>query len=188
MGIKRQGGGCGRGKGVADELPGLVEILVGADAELVDASPVADFPAGVLGLIELLQESGNPVQVAEPDRIPFEELVEKMTVRKLTHLHGVIDYLAFLAEAVVPVVFRDRNDPEVGAGREPAVEGDFPFAEMLAFRRGGKVEETKVDGLLHLVHERRRDEDERGMCLHQPHALRPGRQGGGIRRADASAS
>ena len=158
---------------MADELPGLAEILVGADAEMVNAPPVADFPGGLLGLIKLLQESGNPVQVAGADLVPFEELIEKMAVRKLTHLHGIFHHRAFLAESIVPLVLRDRNDSEVGAGREPAVEGDFAFAEMQAFRGGGKVEETKVDGLFHLVDERRSDDDERGMGLHQAHPLRP---------------
>ena len=53
VGVEGQGGRCRGRKGVADELTGLAEILVGADAEMVDAAPVADFPGRLLGLVKV---------------------------------------------------------------------------------------------------------------------------------------
>ena len=160
------------GEGVSDELPGLAEVFVGADAQPVDAAPCLNIFGWMLGLVELLEDVRDPVQVSRHDSIALDELVEKVTVGKLPHLHGVFHHLIAFAENEPAVECRDGHDAKVDSGAKAAVEGDLAFAEVAALLQRGEIEEAEVDRLLHLVNKGRRDKDERGMRLHQAHGAR----------------
>ncbi len=158
---------------VANELTGLAVVFVGADAQSVDAPPCFDFFRGMLRFVELLEHLGQPVEITGDDFIAFDELVEKMALGKLPHLHRVFHHLITVAELDPSIAPGDGHNAEINAGGEPAIEHDLAFAEVPAPLQCGKIEEAEVHRLLHFVNERRRDEDERGVGLHQAHCPWP---------------
>ncbi len=99
---------------------------------------------------------------------------------KLPHLDGIFrDFIPF-TQRELPVLCRDGHHTEIHLRTQPPVQFDLAIAEVTAFLQRQEVQEPEVDRLLHLVNERRREEHERRMRLHQPHPPRVMRIGIGV--------
>ncbi len=72
-------------------------------------------------------------------------------LRKLAHLHRVLERGAVAAEDRGVDAAGDRHDVQVERRREAAVEPQFFFAEEAPRREGREIEEAEVDRLLDLV-------------------------------------
>ena len=182
-----EGAGC-RGvlgpPGVADEAGGLAVLARPPGALGGRACEVGVVLHDGGGLVEGDQPPREPLGEVRGRRARREQPVERARVGQAAHLYGVLDDLARGRVALDNVVAaghpHDRDDAEVDAGREAAVETQFGVAEALARLRVELVDEAEVDRLLRLVDHVTGEEDPGDVRLAQldPRRARAGRPRG----------
>lgn len=113
-----------------DEAPRLPEVLVGAELQLRDTSPVGDLRRWLLCFVKRLQRGNDPIDIVRCDCVPLHQPQQEKPLGESAHFHSVFDDLFTGTEYEAAFFQRDRQDPEIHAWRKPGVERHLALAKM----------------------------------------------------------
>jgi hypothetical protein len=146
-----QPGEQGRAEGRADLGGRLLEVLAGVGRHHAEAGEGGGVrPALGLG-VERGEALGQGGQGARVEQAALQPAQQRRLVRQAGHLDRPLDRLTGALEAQASAVADDRDDAEVHARGQPAVDAHLLLAEVSAFVQGGEVEEPEADRFLDLV-------------------------------------
>jgi hypothetical protein len=141
----------------ADVFPGLLEVFLNVPAHHVNIAELADFRACGGFAVEVGYPDGYAAYVIGRNIIVAQTLIERFVEGQLAHFQSVLNDFAAALYLIYAVLLANRHDAFVNVGGQPAVQLDFALAVVTPLFESGEIEESHVNGLLHLVNEAARE-------------------------------